>query len=94
MFVVVHHHASDPARFREITQAGGTLPPGVTLHQSLPTPDWETMVCLWEAESVAAVRDILEPALGDVSRNEYFEIDSAHAYGLPKASEATAGAAS
>ena len=96
MYIVVHHHVSDPAKFREIASAGGALPPGVSLHHSLPTSDGANVFCLWEAESVAAVRDVLEPALGQVSRNEYFEIDPTQPYasGLPGASAATAGTAS
>lgn len=49
-------------------------------------------VCLWEAESMDAVRQILEGAAGDSSRNEFFEVDPQHAgaRGLPEQSAAGA----
>ena len=46
--------------------------------------------CLWEADSVEAMRDLVDGALGPYSRNEYFAADEGAAVGLRAA---TAGAA-
>ena len=94
MYIVVHHHVADPVRFMQIAAGEGSLPPGVTMHSFLPTRDPGTVFCLWEAMAVAAVRDLLDSAFGDTSRNEYFEVEPAHAFGFPVTTGATAGAAS
>ena len=40
-------------------------------------------MCLWEAGSLDAVRDVVEGTVGDVSDNEYFEVNEQNAQGLP-----------
>ncbi|MFN0071326.1 MAG: hypothetical protein ACKVVP_07530 [Chloroflexota bacterium] len=49
----------------------------------LPNRDGSTAVQLWEAGSVETVRSLIDSALGDVSQNEYYEVDSQKAMGLP-----------
>jgi hypothetical protein len=39
--------------------------------------------CLWEAESLDALRDYLDPATRGFCQNTYFEVDSNSAMGLP-----------
>ena len=85
-YIVAIHDVSDPDRFWG--GAGETLadlPDGVTLRESYPQHDGSRAVCLWEAPSVDAVREIVDGAGGDSSRNEYFEVDPQHpgARGLP-----------
>ena len=41
-----------------------------------------TAVCLWEAPSIDALRDYLDPATAGMSENTYFDIDSERAVGL------------
>ncbi len=84
MFIIAHHAISDPARVREITQAA-VLPSHLTLHQVLPNAEGTQQVCLWEAESEAAVRDFVEGALAGVSTNTYFAVEAEKAMGLPVA---------
>jgi hypothetical protein len=93
MYIVVHHHLTNPARFWEIVAAWGTIPPGITLHQSLPARDDANIFCLWEADSIQAVREILDPPLENVARNEYFEVDASRATGLPAANRTAEAAA-
>jgi hypothetical protein len=40
-------------------------------------------VCVWEAENIDAVRAFLDEVFGDFSRNDYFEVNSGAAIGLP-----------
>jgi hypothetical protein len=85
MYVVVKHSVSDPAKFWSVAQeAAASLPPGVRIHSTLPNREGSTAVCLWEADSVEAVRSLIEPTVGDVSQNEYYEVDSQKAMGLPR----------
>ena len=54
--------------------------------------DGTRAVCLWEADSVEKVRDVVDGAAGDISNNEFFEVDPGHpaTSGLPVSSAAGA----
>ena len=78
MFIGVKHQISDPKTFFENAQAAmPNLPAGVKLHLALPNGDGSSCICVWEAPSVEAVSNLLEGAVGHVSKNEYFEITNA-----------------
>jgi hypothetical protein len=86
MYIVVQHSISDPATF----WAGAELmlpkiPEGMKLHHSFPTRDGTRAVCVWEAESVAALYDFLEPRIESVSENEYFQVENKESIALPSA---------
>jgi hypothetical protein len=87
MFVVAIHEISDPERFWSNPP---DLPAGLSLHSTYPRDDGSKAVCLWEADSVDAVREFVDGVTGEVAKNEFFEVDSQHpgTQGLP------AGAAS
>jgi hypothetical protein len=89
-YIVAIHDISDPDRFWRAAGAAAELPPGVALHSSFPRDDGSRAVCLWEADSVDAVRELVDGAVGEYSRNEFFEVDSQHAgaRGLPSGSTA------
>jgi hypothetical protein len=53
------------------------------VHHTFPSPDGRKAVCVWEAESVEAVRSFLEPALGAVSRNEYYQAPNKEGIAVP-----------
>jgi hypothetical protein len=40
-------------------------------------------VCIWEAASVDALRNLLEPLIGRTSRNEYFAVENRERFGRP-----------
>ncbi len=84
MFVVAIHDISDPDGFWSAADPS-LVPAEVTLHSTYPSSDGRHATCLWEAESVDAVHDFLEPILGPYGRNDYFEVDPQHrgALGLP-----------
>jgi hypothetical protein len=92
MYILVQHTISDPATFW--TKADSTtLPPDVKLHHTFPTPDGTRAACLWEAESVDAVRNLIEPLLGQASRNEYFAVENREGSARPSRLPQTTGAA-
>lgn len=77
-YIVAIHDISDPDRFWSAADPS-LIPPGVALHATYPREDGTRAVCLWEADSVDTVRDLIESATGDASRNEFFEVDPQHA---------------
>ena len=93
MYIAVVHHVKDPqamlTRAMALTDPSNA-PPGVVGRQFCPSRDLSAATCVWEAGSVAAVRDYVDSALGDASTNTYFEINTEYALGLPEPSAARA----
>lgn len=84
MYVLVHHTVLDPAAFWGKAQTTiPNIPPMLKLHQTLAATDGTRATCLWEAASIDAVRDFLEPALGAVSSNEYREAANRDGIAVP-----------
>ena len=93
MYVVVQHTISEPAVFWNSADPNA-LPPEIKLHHTFPATDGSRAVCLWEAASVDAVREFLEPRLGRVSRNEYFAVENREGIARPSQVPQTAAAGS
>ena len=77
MHVGVIHRISDPQGFQQAEEkalAGG-LPDGFRLPVHAETRDHSTAICIWEAPSVDAVRDLVESTVGAYSENEYYEVE-------------------
>lgn len=76
MFVTVIHHITDPEGFEaaEAKALEAGLPDHVALPIHAATHDHTLSVCIWEGESVDAIRDVVERAVGAWSKNEYFEM--------------------
>ena len=76
MFVTVIHRIPDPKGFQEAEakamEAG--LPGHVALPIHAATLDHKLGICIWEGESVEAVREVVESAVGAWADNEYFEM--------------------
>ena len=76
MFVTVIHHINDPEGFQ--AAEAKALEAGLPSHVALPihaaTNDHALGVCIWEGESVDAVRDLVEGVVGAFSTNEYYEM--------------------
>jgi hypothetical protein len=84
MYVAVTHEISDPEKFMSnIVATVKNLPDGVRAHQGLVNPTGTKASCLWEADSIQHVRDVIEGAVGAFSTNEYFEVDEKTSVGLP-----------
>lgn len=85
MYVLVHHSVTDPATFWTTAQAAlPNIPAGLTLHHTISARDGSRATCVWEAESVDAVRAFLEPALGSSSKNDYSEAENREGVVVPQ----------
>lgn len=93
MYVLVHHEVHDPERFwGTAEEAIPAVPEGLQLHHAIPAKDGTCATCLWEAESVEAVKQFLEPALGEVATNRYFEAENREGVAMPSGIGKGAGA--
>jgi hypothetical protein len=77
VYVSVIHHISDPERFKAAEQRAleAGLPEGFSLPIHATTRDYTTVICIWEGESVEAVRELVESVVGEYSENEYLETE-------------------
>jgi hypothetical protein len=77
MFVCVIHHIHDPEGFRaaEAKARAAGLPEGFALAINATSRDRRVGICVWEGESVTAVRDVVERAVGPFADNEYYEME-------------------
>jgi hypothetical protein len=87
MFVTAIHDVSDPEKFWGAAQTT-EIPEGIVLHDVFPNGDGTRAVCLWEAESVEAVQRFVDGTYGDVSRNEFYDVNAQNAQGLPASATA------
>ena len=77
MFVTVIHRIHDPEGFQnaEAKALATGLPDGIALPIHAASRDHRLGVCIWEGESVAAVREVVEGVVGPFADNEYYEMD-------------------
>ena len=77
MFVIVIHHIHDRAGFQaaeaEAIVAG--LPEGVAFPGHATSADHRLAISVCEGESVTAVRDVVEGAIGRFADSEYYEMN-------------------
>jgi hypothetical protein len=86
MYVVVQHRVKDPEFFfADVPAIAQNAPPGVHPRMFCPSQDQTAAVCLWQADSIDAVRAYIDSATGDASENSYFEVSKVYAVGLPDA---------
>lgn len=84
MYVIVQHDVKDPDFFfADVPAVAQNAPPGVHPAMFCPAADKASAVCLWQSESVDAVRDYIDTATGPSSHNTYFAVDDSYAIGLP-----------
>jgi hypothetical protein len=81
MYIVAQHRIKDPARFWSLSPQGPAAP---RLHAAYPSNDKTEGVCLWESDSLDALRGSLDTLVGDAAENTYFEVDADVAVGLPE----------
>jgi hypothetical protein len=82
MYIMVQHTISEPATFWNAADPT-TISPQIKLHHTFPTADGSHAVCIWEAASVDALRNLLEPLIGRMSRNEYFQVENREGFARP-----------
>jgi len=76
MFVTVIHRIHDPEGFQaaEAKALEAGLPSSVALPIHAATGDHALGICIWEGESVEAVREVVEGAVGPHAENDYYEM--------------------
>ena len=84
MLVGAKHKIDNPEKFWSTAQEEiPKAPEGITIKQSFPSMDMSSAICLWEAPTVEALASWIDGLVGDVSTNEFFEINTENAIGLP-----------
>lgn len=87
MYITAIHQITDPEQFwqtvRSATPPAAEFPAGIVLHSTFADGNGTKAVCLWEADTVDEVQDLVDSALGQFSRNEFFEVSKETAIGLP-----------
>lgn len=84
MFIVVEHDITNQdAFFGAAEDVVNQAPADAKPVQFFPSTDSTRAVCLWQAESVDAVKNYLAKKLGASSKDTYYAVDSKAAIGLP-----------
>jgi hypothetical protein len=92
MHAVIRHYISDPAKWEGSVKnimsmiEQNRLPRGVKPLEFLPSMDGRNADCVWETESLGALQKFIDRETSG-ARNEYFEVKSEAAIGLPKSEE-------
>ncbi len=90
MYIGILHSINDAERWGQGVQRvmgkvqEGTLPAGMKPVCLIPATNQKTTVCVWEADSVDTVKKFIDRETGTAARNEYFEVDTKNALGLPE----------
>lgn len=84
MFIIIYHDIKNTADFQQRAEKAFPLPDGLHVHMFLPASDLSRATCLYEADSVDAVRNFIDPLLGDAASNTYVPIAAEQAMGLPE----------
>jgi hypothetical protein len=94
MFIVVEHTITNPEAFFGLaSKVVEKTPSGIKPLQFFPSISKDRAVCLWEANSVEALKGFLGPLTAQSSRDTYYTVDSTKAMGLPTLGSAAASAA-
>ena len=88
MFVVVEHTITDADAFFKAAARVAEAPSGIKGLQFFPSISEDRAVCLWQADSIEALKGFLEPLSAQSSHNTYYEVNSTKSMGLPKFSAA------
>lgn len=73
MYVLALHETQDRDKAWEIAK-DFSPPEGFTLHFTIAADEGRRVICLWEAESVAAVQQLLDEGFGAVVHNEAYAV--------------------
>lgn len=92
MNVVIRHHVTDSAKWDRSTKnimnmmEQHRLPAGLKPVEFLPSVDGRDADCVWETQSLEDLRKFIDREAAG-ARNEYFEVKTEAAIGLPKGQE-------
>jgi hypothetical protein len=80
MLVFAIHQVSEP----DVFWSGQLdLPHGTELRAAIPSADGQRGVCVFKSDSVDTVRNVVDRATSQVSRNEFYAVNEANLHGLP-----------
>jgi hypothetical protein len=82
MYVAVQHLVTDRKKFWEAAQKIAP-PANLKLHQVFPTKDGSHGICVWEADSLPALRTWLDGETAGLASNEYFEVENKESIAMP-----------
>lgn len=87
MYVLVEHHIQNPSAFwpTDLEAFKAAIPSQFTLIHAFAGRDGNHGACIWESESVDALRTWLDSAMGDSSRNVYHEVVNREGIATPAA---------
>jgi hypothetical protein len=89
MYVAIHHTITDPKKWDEATKKlepvieGGKFPRGVKPLFYLPSTDGRRADCVWETDSMDTLKQFLNPYVAGASKDEYFQVNTELAMGIP-----------
>ncbi len=83
MYIVAIHTISNPEKFWTLAKTT-PVPPHLKLHTVFPSTDGGKGTCLWEADSLPAVKQFVEPLTKGASTNEFMVVEPTNAVGLPR----------
>ena len=85
MYVVAKHQVTDPGKFwpADVADLTRQVPPHLKLHHTFAGTDGTEAVCVWEAESVDALRSWLDPFTAGGSVNTYFTAANREGVAIP-----------
>jgi hypothetical protein len=83
MYIVANHTISHPEKFWHLAQTA-QIPGHLKLHCVFPSGDGARGTCLWQADSVDAVKEFLDPLTSGLAKNDYMTVQAKNAVGLPK----------
>jgi hypothetical protein len=80
MHVAAIHRISDPESFNRVVNSAMEAgpPDGFSLPYQFTAEDGRTQICVWEAPSVEAVRELVDSSVGEFAKNEVFTVDRAN----------------
>jgi hypothetical protein len=94
MQIGIYHTINDAQKWEKTKQSvmskieGGTLPAGLKPLLFVPGTNQKCTFCVWEADSIDAVKQFIDGESGTAARNEYFEVDTKNAMGLSETATA------
>ncbi len=83
MYIVAIHSISNPEKFWSAAKTL-SIPSHVKLLSVFPSTDGAKGICLWQGESLAIVKPLVDSLTSGLSANEYVPIEASNAVGLPK----------
>ncbi|ODR79838.1 hypothetical protein BG842_03325 [Haladaptatus sp. W1] len=86
MKIGIVHDIHDPEAFLERGEpmlSPENIPENVQVRQFCPAEDGSVATCVWEAESVAEVSEVVDTTLDDASTQTYFTISEEGGFSVP-----------